>query len=263
MSLPKSLFALFGVFLSAGAVLVFGPWYTEQWAITCMGALKLLGLFGACGFGLLAVAAHGRADPQRRSWLLLSIGLAFYCGGQSVLFVYQVFLDVRIPFPSIGDPFFILASSLIACALFLFCVTSLRSGLPLGSPLLFWGPALLVAVGFFAGAYPILQPILAAGDAWDETALNVFYPVAGFVCLAPSLVMLRVGWLFRGGSLLWVWLPLTLGFVCVLASDILFSFLTALDVAWLEAAVDFLYIAGYLLMFMGAASEAHLLRKTA
>lgn len=260
MSVPRYYFALVGVLLAAGAVLVFGPWYTQQWAVTMLGALKLIGLYGACLFGFVAVSAHRPDDLQRRSWLLLSSGLAFYSAAQSVLFVYQAFLAVRIPFPSIGDPLFMLASILIALSLFLFCFTSLRTGLPLGRPLVFWSPALIVAVGFLASAWPILQPILTTGDPWEETALNVFYPVAGFVCLAPSLVMLRVGWLFRGGSLLWVWLPLTVGFACVLTSDILFSFLTALDMAWIEAAVDYLYIAGYVLIFMGAMTKAHLLR---
>ena len=91
-------------------------------------------------------------------------------------------------------------------------------------------------------------------------ALNIFYPVASFVALAPCLVMLRTGLKFRGGRLLLVWLPMTLGFCAVLVSDILFAYMTTVDMAWIEPAVDFLYTSGYALIPIGTLSQANLLK---
>jgi hypothetical protein len=246
--------------IAAAAVLCFGPWYQERITLVLTSLFKLIGLLIAFVTAFLAFSRMETGDPQRRPWLLIALGLLLYAGGQSVLTVYQVFLNVRIPFPSVGDPLFVISYPLIIGALFWFCVISIRSGLPLGKPLVFWSPALLVLILFLAGSYPLLAPIIAAGDPGTETFLNIFYPVASFIALAPCLVMLRTGLKFHGGRLLLVWLPISIGFTTVLISDILFAYLVTVKMAWIEHLVDFLYISGYALIPIGTLSQANLLK---
>jgi hypothetical protein len=248
------------LFIATAAVLCFGPWYETRATLVLTSLFKLIGLVIALITAFLAYSRLDSGDPQRRPWLLMAGGLLLYAGGQSVLAVYQVLLGVRIPFPSIGDPLFVLSYPLIVGALFWFCVISIRSGLPLGKPLVFWSPAFIVLILFVAGSHSLLSPIAAADDPGLEIALNVFYPVASFIALAPCLVMLRTGLKFRGGRLLLVWLPMTLGFAAVLVSDILFAYLVTAEMAWIEPGVDFLYTSGYALIPIGTLSQANLLK---
>jgi len=248
------------LFIAASGVLCFGPWYHTQETLVLTSAFKLIGLVLAFITGFMTFSRLDSGDPQRRPWVLMAAGLLLYAGGQLILAVYQVFLHVRIPFPSAGDPLFVVSYPLIITALFWFCLISIRSGLPLGKPLVFWSPALVVLVVFAASAYPLLAPVVASGDPGAEVALNIFYPVASFVALAPCLVMLRTGLKFRGGRLLMVWLPMTLGFATVLVSDILFAYLVTVEMGWIEPAVDFLYTSGYALIPIGTLSQVNLLK---
>jgi hypothetical protein len=260
MTVSRIIYGLMLLFIAAAAVLCFGPWYDTPATLVLNSLFKLLGLVIAFITAFMAFSRMEAGDPQRRPWALMAVGLLLYAGGQSVLAVYQLFMDVRIPFPSVGDPLFVISYPLIISALFRFCVISIRSGLPLGRPLVFWSPALLVVVIFAAGCYPLMAPIVGSGDPAAEIALNIFYPVASFVALAPCLVMLRTGLKFRGGRLLLVWLPMTLGFAAVLISDILFAYLVTVKIAWVEHLVDFLYISGYALIPIGTLSQSNLLK---
>lgn len=248
------------LFIATAAVLCFGPWYTTPASLVLTSLFKLIGLLIASVTGFMIFSRLDSGDPQRRPWVLMAVGLLLYAGGQLVLAIYQVFLHVRIPFPSVGDPLFVVSYPLIIGALFWFCLISIRSGLPLGKPLVFWSPAFIVLLIFAAGAYHLLAPIVGSGDPAIEIALNIFYPVSSFIALAPCLVMLRTGLKFRGGRLLLVWLPMSLGFAAVLISDILFAYLVTVKIAWVEHLVDFLYISGYALIPIGTLSQANLLK---
>ncbi len=258
--MSRIIYTLMLLFIAAAAVLCFGPWYDTPATFVLTSLFKLLGLVVAFITAFMAFSRLESGDPQRRPWLLMAVGLLFYAGGQSVLAFYQVFLNVRIPFPSVGDPLFVISYPLMIAALFRFCVIAIRSGLPLGKPLVFWGPAILVLILFAAGCYPLLAPIVGSGDPPVEIALNIFYPVTSFVALAPCLVMLRTGLKFHGGRLLLVWLPMSLGFATVLTSDILFAYLVTVKIAWIEHLVDFLYISGYALIPIGTLSQSNLLK---
>lgn len=258
--MSRIIYGLMLLFIAAAAVLCFGPWYAAPATQVLTSLFKLLGLVIAFVTAFLVFSRSDSGDPQQPPWILMALGLLLYAGGQSVLAVYQIFLNVRMPFPSIGDPLFVASYPLIIGALFWFCVVSIRSGLPLGKPLVFWSPAIFVLILFAAGSYPLLAPIAGADDPGLEIALNIFYPVASFIALAPCLVMLRTGLKFRGGRLLIVWLPMTLGFTTVLISDILFAYLVTDKIAWIEPLVDFLYTSGYALIPIGILSQANLLK---
>jgi hypothetical protein len=172
----------------------------------------------------------------------------FWALGQSILSYYQLLLQVRTPFPSWADPAFTTGCALAVAALFAFCHLAFRSGMPLGGWLAFWGPAYVVGVALLALAFPLLGPIFAQGGTTTELFLNTYYPLVSLVSLAPCLVMLRVGLLFRGGHLLWVWLTLTLGFALVLCSDVMFSYFTTVGVKSVAPVMDLLYYAGYALI---------------
>jgi len=260
MNASRTITGLVLLLIGVGMVLCFGPWMDTAFARSFLTLSKLLGLVVAATASFLSYEKHDPQDRQRRPWLFLAFGMLFAAGGQSVLAYHQILLKVATPFPSLGDPLFVFSSLLLVWALFDFCRLASRAGLPLGEPLVFWSPALIVFGLVAIAAYPMLEPLAVAQVPWEEKALNLYYPLISFVTLAPCMVALRISYKFRGGRLLSVWLPLALGFTCVLVSDVLFAYLTTVNAAALDALATFLYLPGYLLIARGTLFELELLR---
>lgn len=237
--------------LLAAAVLAFGPWYQTVMTHTFFAMIKPVCLITAAGASFMCYEYCPAASGTRRSWIGLGVGFALFAVGQSVLAFYQVDAEVHVPFPSVGDVFFVTSYLFLVPSLFSFALTTRASGLPLGNSFAYWSPALVVALAYMAGLYPMLRPVLEAGAGWKETFLNIYYPTVSFLVLAPSLVMLRVSLRFRGGRLRLVWAAIAAGFALSLVSDVLFAYLTSETIHSLLPMIDFLYLAGYLLIARG------------
>jgi len=252
---------VFVLLVGVAAVVCFGPWYETDSSLMFMALVKLAALLiGALGSFLV----HIQIDPsktQSRAWLRMAIGLLLFASAQSVLAYHQIILNELVPFPSAADPQFVAGTILLIWALFEFCIYFARSGISLGRLSVFWSPAMITAVVFVCLVPPLLAPVASASGSAAETFLNLFYPIAGFALLAAGTVALRVGVLMRGGKLLNIWVPITLGVVTLTASDILFSYLTSLDITGIESPIDFLYIAGYLLIARGVLSQLEMMHK--
>ena len=259
MNAIKTLIGIFVLLGIGGVVTCFGPWYREPEATKFVAMIKLGGLVISAIAAFLVAARHDPADRQKPAWIIMAVGLLLYCGGQSVIAYHQVILEIKLPFPSFGDPFVVIFEFLLIWSLFGFCNIFRKSGLPLGSSLAFWSPTLISVVLFVVLIPPLLAPVAVSDDPPTEVFLNIFYPVAGFLFLAASAVAMRVGFLFKGGRLRLVWVPLCLGFAAVMISDILFSFLTALDISWVEPLMDLLYLLAYLLIPSGILAQLSLM----
>ncbi len=258
MRLAPAVSILATVLIVTAAVVSYGPYYTTTPATVFLALTKLTGLIVSGVAGIVVWVRFGRGSPQRRPWLVLGVALLLMASGQSVLAFHQIFDNGRAPFPSIGDPLFVVSAGLVAWAMVAFAWQAFHSGLPLGTPLRFWSPAMIIAVICAVAAYPLLGPIARAPAQPAELFLNLYYPSASFVTLAPLAVMQRVGVTFRGGELTKVWLPLTLGFCAVLGSDVLFAWFSTLGYSWLDRTLDFLYLAGYWLIPAGIVAQADL-----
>jgi hypothetical protein len=239
------------VIILTAAVVCLGPLYQLRVGTIFVSVVKPAGLWTAGLAAALLVSQQDRADRQRRPWRNLAVGLLLSAAAQSVLAYHQVFLHIAAPFPSPADPLFVLGAFFLLAAMVEFALVAKTSGLALGSNLAFWWPALVVIVVFVPAVLPALRAVFAAGGPPVELALNVFYPTASFLTLVPLMTLMRVGWLFRGGRLLWVWTPLTLGFACVLFSDVLFAYSSTLHVSYLDRPLDFMYLCGYVLIPCG------------
>lgn len=239
------------ILLATAAVLAFGPWYQTVLAHTFFALFKPVFLIVAAGSAFMCYEYCPPTLGTRRGWAGLGVGFALFAVGQSVLAFYQVDAEVSVPFPSVGDFFFVTCYLFLVPSMFSFASATHESGLPLGKRLAFWSPALLVGLAFLAGLYPMLRPVLEANASWKETFLNIYYPSASFAILAPCLVMLRVSLRFRGGRLRLVWLAIAVGFALSLVSDVLFAYLTSETIHSLLPMIDFLYLSGYLLIARG------------
>jgi len=242
------------------AALCFGPWYKEVFSSVVISVVEVIALF-LTFFAALAVYAKSKtADPNRRNWLLLGIGFLLYALVQSVLRYYQSLLLVPMPpFPSWADLFFVAYSPFAIWALFSFCRNAGRSGLSLGRPLVFWWPALAVLAVSLIVLPLLLTPVVRAGGTGVQIFLNIFYPTVGFVALAPCAVILRFGLKFRGGNVFWIWSTITAGYLLILSADILFAYVSMLEMSHVKQVLDFLYVTGYILLPRGILYQRNVL----
>jgi len=251
MRIAASISILVLLVIAAAAVVCFGPWY--HWPAVAIGLslLKPFGLLlGAVLAGLVAARLSGPGG-LRPAWAVLSVGLGLQASGQGIIAFHQVVASDAVPFPSLGDAFFTASLGFMLWALFAFSWRSYRSGLSLGGRWRFWWPAPVIGSLSLLAGLICVTPALKADDGWLATGLNVLYPTYSAIALVPAAVMLRLAIRFRGGRLLLVWLPITVGLVATLAADVLFAWLTGLKAAWAMPLVDWLYLSAYLLLPTG------------
>lgn len=206
------------VFLAATAALAVaavGPWpHDTVNAILAVADTIILPV--AC---LAAADSARRFEPgnaARRPWWLLSVALAAFWVGEAVEGSYTV-RGLASPFPGVADAFFLLAYPVIVIALLLFLRAYRLSGY--GEA----GATAVLATAAAVGALglPLLVPILRAPLPAPERLVGGAYGVLDLVALVPLLLLLRLTWAFRGGSVWQVWASLLFGFLLTFAGDVL------------------------------------------
>lgn len=198
-------------------------------------------------------------NPARAGWVFLSWGLLCFLLAQSVLCFYELFRGDAVPFPSIGDVFFLIGYPLLTAALFAFLRSYAAAGFPVGGA----GERRALAAGTVVVCaligIPILRPIVATPAPAVEKFLNLAYPILDFILLIPTVLLLRITFRFRGGVVWKTWIALLAGFLFNFGGDALFAYLQALGVTRFHYLVDILYILAFGLIARGVLYQHELL----
>jgi hypothetical protein len=184
-------------------------------------------------------------NPARLGWLLLFAGWLSFTFAQSSLCVYELYLGVAVPFPSVADVFFLLGYPLLIASLFAFLRSYAAAGFPIGGAGERWMLAAATLLACALLGVPILRPIVAAPAPALEKFLNVVYPILDFVLLVPTVLLLRVTVRFRGGAVWKTWLALLGGVIFTFAGDSVFAYLQALGENRFLRLVDILYVLSF------------------
>jgi hypothetical protein len=235
---------LFAVAMAGAAALLLAP-LSEP-------VLEWVSALGKLPFALLATVYAWRnarrfeaGNPARLDWLLLASGLLCFALAQASLCVYELFLGVKVPFPSIADVFFLLGYPLLTASLFAFIRSYAAAGFPIGGAGERWVLAAVTVAACALAGIPILRPVVAAPAPALEKLLNVAYPVLDFVLLVPTVLLLRITVRFRGGAVWKTWLALLGGIVFTFAGDSAFAYLQALGETHFLRWVDVLYVLSF------------------
>jgi hypothetical protein len=184
-------------------------------------------------------------NPARLGWLLLFGGLLAFSLAQSSLCVYELFLGVAVPFPSVGDMFFLIGYPLLIASLFAFIRSYAAAGFPIGGAGERWALAAVTALVCALVGIPVLRPIAAAPAPVLEKLLNLAYPILDFILLIPTVLLLRITFRFRGGAVWKTWIALLGGIVFNFGGDAVFAYLQALGQTRFLRLVDVLYILAF------------------
>jgi hypothetical protein len=245
-----------------GAALLFVGWGLLPHAAVFTNALspaRLVALAAVIKLVLLLAGAawsrrlRGLLDadnPARPAWTLLAAGIFCDALGQAALAPYQL-AGAEAPFPSLGDPLYLLAYPLIGAALVRFVQAYRDAGYPMGSRS---EQAVLLGVTSVVCAalsVVVLRPVLASNMPPFEKALTAAYPLLDLVLLVPLALLVRTTWQFRGGSVGTAWLVIVGGIVFMCAGDVLFAYFTALGMTGLDPFVHAAFIVSYGLVAVG------------
>jgi hypothetical protein len=214
--------------------------------LTKLGALS-------CGASaaLRATRRFAPGNPARASFGLLSGWLVLWAIGQALLAYYQCILREATPFPSLADPPFVLGGLAMIAGFGFLLRAYLSSGLAFGAQASY--VALGSGVALLAGAagWVVLTPIARAGGTPLELALNLVYPALDLLGLVPAALLMRVTLRLRGGALFWVWTLVLSGFLALAIADVLYAYLTMLDVASATPLMHIGFMLGYGLVARG------------
>lgn len=215
-------------------------------------ALEWVSALGKLPFLLLGTVYAWRntrrfeaGNPARLGWVLLFGGLLSFTLAQLSLCFYELFLGDKVPFPSVGDVFFLLGYPLLTASLFAFLRSYAAAGFPIGGAGERWLLAAVTIFGCVLIGVPILRPIVAAPAPALEKFLNLAYPVLDFILLLPTVLLLRITVRFRGGAVWKTWLALLGGVVFTFAGDSAFAYLQALGETRFLRLVDILYVLSF------------------
>src|SRR5207244_2627390 len=196
-----------------------------------------------------AVAAWRHSGRMRLAWALLGVSALVWTAGEAAWSYVEIFLKQEVPFPSAADAGF-LAAVPFAVAGVAFFPGRHRAASRLAS--LLDGAIIAGALLLISWATVLGTVYLAGSDSTLSMLLGLAYPISDIVIAVMALMLLgRTAGAAR--------LPLLLvaaGLIATLLSDSAFAYLTAGTTYGKVQLIDTGWVAGYLLIALGAVRAA-------
>lgn len=210
--------------------------------------------FGECAAALIAAAAGGVAawrnqGRSRLAWALLAGSALTWAGGEAVWSYVEIIRGQQVPFPSLADAGYLAAVPLAIAGIAVFPgrhrvasrVTFLLDGSIMAGSLLLISWATVLGTVYRAGSDTPLSAII-----------GLAYPISDIVIAVMALLLV-------GRTANSTRLPLLLvaaGLIANLLSDSAFAYLTTVNSYGSVQLVDTGWVAGYLLVALGAIRAA-------
>jgi len=232
--------------------LTFAAWIWFR--IDGIGVSEAIDDFGQAAAALIAaaacaVAARRHVGRTRLAWALLAGSAVAWVGGEAVWSYFEVLRGQQVPFPSLADAGFLAAVPLAIAGIAVFPgrhrVASRLAFLLDGS--IMAGALLLISWA------TVLGTVYRAGSGTPlSTIIGLAYPISDIVIAVMALLLV-------GRTPSSIRLPLLLvvaGLVANLLSDSAFAYLTTVNTYGPVQIIDSGWVAGYLLIALGAVRAA-------
>lgn len=201
-------------------------------------------------------------DFAKISWLMLFIGVFLFFLGETLYAILEVVckLDMNENFPSIADIAWCTGYIPQFIALSMLFIGYKKSGLPMGNVKMYISLSVVFIILCASIIYYLLIPIIDDPETDILTKIfSLFYPIADLFLVAPAIVLMYVIYLIGRGRLATPWLFIALGFISFTVADLLYSYLSWLDIYGNGNFIDMAWHAGYLLIGLSAMYQKELL----
>lgn len=184
-----------------------------------------------------------------RCWLFFFLGSLFWFFGEMTWTIYSLCLSVEIPYPSIGDVFWLIAYVPFFMA---FLEYFKMFGFPFVPKKKLVVMYIIIFLSSFLIALFLLYPILTLEDELVILFLNLAYPVGDLLLLMLAFGSLII---FFGQKIGKPYIYLTFAIIMNAIADSLFSFLITrgeyIYGNYLTTFNDLLFVWGYFALFLG------------
>ena len=196
---------------------------------------------------LCSLAARRTAERQRLGWTLLAASAGTWCAGEIVWSIYEVGMNVSVPYPSLADAGFLGAIPLAAAGILVFFSpargTSTRFRLWLD------GAIILLGLFFVSWTMGLRYVFESTTGSLLETIVSIAYPLGDIVIGTILVLALRRAKDEAHGRLL----LLLGGLAANSLADTAFAYLTANGTyGALGSVLDVGWVAGYLMIGLAA-----------
>ena len=204
----------------------------------------LINLLGLSGVVAIVAGIRMHRPTARAAWWLFAAGQFLYFSGDLYTYGYRKVFGADVPFPSIGDAFYLAVYPVLLAGLF---VLVKRRNPRRDRSALIDALILTIGVGLLSWVFVIAPNVHLTGQTWLQTSVGVAYPL-GDVLLLAGLIRLAVD----GGRRTPAFWLLTSSIVCLLATD------SAYNLALLKGTFNYQlsYDAGWIFYYLlwGAAA---------
>jgi diguanylate cyclase (GGDEF)-like protein/PAS domain S-box-containing protein len=204
----------------------------------------LINALGLAGVVAIVVGIWMHKPRARIAWWLFAAGQFLYFSGDLYTYGYRKVFGADVPFPSIGDAFYLAVYPVLFAGLFMLVK---RRNPRRDRSALIDALILTIGVGLLSWVFVIAPNIHLTGQTWLQTSVGVAYPL-GDVFLLAALIRLAVD----GGRRTPAFWLLVSSIVCLLATD------SAYNLALLKGTFNYQlsYDAGWIFYYLlwGAAA---------
>jgi diguanylate cyclase (GGDEF)-like protein/PAS domain S-box-containing protein len=204
----------------------------------------LINALGLSGVVAIVVGIRMHKPTARIAWWLFAAGQFLYFSGDLYTYGYRKVFGAEVPFPSLGDAFYLAVYPVLIAGLF---VLVKRRNPRRDRTALIDSLILTIGIGLLSWVFVIAPNIHVTGQTWFATSVGVAYPL-GDVFLLAGLIRLAVD---AGRRTPAFWL-LVSSIVCLLATD------SAYNLALLKGTFNYQlsYDAGWIFYYLlwGAAA---------
>ncbi len=200
---------------------------------------------GVCAlFGLLVVRKWTGLGKLGRAFLGLSIAIFLWFLGETVWAIYEVGLQVAIPYPSVADVFYLFGFVPATMAIF-----QLLSSFRKAFTRLKLFAATLVGIASIVPTYLLLiEPLLVASGGIITKTFDLAYPVLDTILLVMAVLTFMA---FQGGDVAKPWRWISLGLLLTTIADIGFSYGTLTGWYYSGHPIELLWLFGYIAIALG------------
>jgi len=193
----------------------------------------------------ISLQKYWRKREERFSiiWLLFTIGLFFWFVGESVWMGYTLILDVKVPYPSVVDAFWIMGYVPFFFALY-FYVKIFGPALSKKMLAIAIGVAIILAL---TTSFTLISPVVGSEEDMLTLAVDFAYPLLNVALLSISFLGLLI---FMKGKLGKSWLLINLGIFMNVCGDILFSYTTLQETYYSGHFLELFYHFGYIFFLL-------------
>ncbi|MFN8255815.1 MAG: hypothetical protein U0W24_09020 [Bacteroidales bacterium] len=201
-------------------------------------------------------------DIAKKAWFLILTGVLMFFLAEttySVLeFVFKI--DMNENFPTYADIFWCIGYLPMIAGITMMFYGYKKSGLPFGDLMLYLFFSLFFLIIAIVVINFLLIPILRDEDTSDLAKLvYLYYPVADLILVLPSIILMYITSLFGPGRISIPWRYLSMGFMLITVSDLMYSYLGWRDFYGNGNLIDVGWHLGYLLIGMAGCQQKRIM----